>query len=644
MRTRLSSGRRGALIIAAIAAVAATILLGGSGTAALSRDDSIQFQLNQPPFHTGPQQFPYVNIAASKRGTVVRINVNTGDIVGEYSTNPDANAEADPNPSRTTVDQQGSVWVANRNESGLVAGVAKGSITRIGLIIGGTRVDKDGNPLANGQFLKGPFEHNTCVNRHGETVNDPPEPGDLTGENAGLIKTSMSGPNTDILPWPNGASEDTLGGVSTAEDECIINYTRVIGTGTRTLAIDANNDVWVGGYNNREHEQVNGAYPPAPDSGQPVPFTQFNLLCGGYGGLIDANGVLWSARGGANLLRYNISADTGQCLDNATHGDYGLGLDCLTGHIWHTSLYGNRVAELAPDGTLLSAYNHGNENAQGVAVDREGNVWVAHSLLGPSTTVGHLNTDGTLVGNVDLTPHGGSGPTGVSVDVNGNVWVANYYSDNAMRINPSLSAVGEVDMIVNLGAEASPYNYSDMTGLVAVCITEPPVLTCITIEKITDPPGGTGFMFPWAGLTDSGVVITAPIGFPLSHGESSQICPLEPGEYSFVESVPTGWLVTSIVCVGGSDITFLGSASSNFTPGDIGVTIPLSASQNVTCTFTNSTSPAVGGTVELRGDSPADSSASASARDYTAPIAAAIAAGALVLAAAGWYARRRWLR
>lgn len=167
-------------------------------------------------------------------------------------------------------------------------------------------------------------------------------------------------------------------------------------------------------------------------------------------------------------------------------------------------------------------------------------------------------------------------------------------------------------------------------------------LACITIEKITDPPGGTGFMFPWTGTTDppNSVVIDAPFGFPLSHGDSSQICPLLPGIYSFFESVPTGWSVTNIVCVGGSGITFLNSGSSNFTPGDIGVTIDLDAGQNVTCTFTNSTL-AVGGIVELPGDADTLAEASdSSTRDYTAPIAA-VAAAVVALAAAGWYARRR---
>lgn len=52
----------------------------------------------------------------------------------------------------------------------------------------------------------------------------------------------------------------------------------------------------------------------------------------------------------------------------------------------------------------------------------------------------------------------------------------------------------------------------------------------------------------------------------------------------------------------------------------------------------------IGGVTELFIDgstTPAEGSGSAS--DYTVPIAAAIAAGALALVASGWYARRRWL-
>lgn len=406
-----------------------------------------QLQLNKT---TTP--FPFVNIAASDRGTVVRIDVNTGDILGEYLTAPDGRGKS---PSRTTVDLLGNVWVANRVEFSISGGVPKGSITRIGLVIGGTRGNKnpDGSftPDPSGQYLQPPFDYNTCIDRDGD----------------GLIKTSRG--LGDILAWTNTGGVDNNGGVSTAEDECIINYTRVTGTGTRTVAIDANNDVWVGGLNNQEHEKVDGV------TGLPVPGTQFNLGCGGYGGLLDGNGVLWSARGGDQLLRYDTNTMTGTCLPFSDN--YGLGIDPNTGEIWSTTLSGNAVRKIDPNGTLLGSFTHGNNNAQGVAVDGNGNVWVAHSLFG-ATTVGHLRTDGTFVGNVPLP--GGTGPTGVAIDANGKVWVANISTDNAMRIDPNAGAIGgggfpigQVDLVVNLGSGAGPYNYSDMTGFVSIGTTAP---------------------------------------------------------------------------------------------------------------------------------------------------------------------------
>ncbi|WP_436494230.1 hypothetical protein [Actinokineospora sp. HUAS TT18] len=388
--------------------------------------------------------FPYVNVAASARGTMIRIDVNTGEIVGEWLSAPDGRGR---NPSRTTVDKLGNTWFSNRNENE----GGKGSVTRVGVIVGGSRVDAGGNPDANGDYLVGPFAYNTCEDR----------------DNDGKYATTRG--LGDIRPWTNAGGADNNGGVTTATDECLINYTRVTGTNTRTVAVDANNDLWTGGADT-DHEKVDGA------TGQPVAGTQINYGCGGYGGLIDKAGTLWSARYGNNLLRYVPSTNTGTCL-NASHGDYGLGMDPITGEIWHTNVAGNRVVKLAADGTILGAFPHGSENAQGIAVDRDGNVWVAHALFG-ATTIGHLRTDGTYVGNVTLP--GGNGPTGVAIDTNGKVWVTNINSNNTQRIDPNAGPiggggfpVGAVDMTVDLGAGSGPYNYSDMTGSVLGEITAP---------------------------------------------------------------------------------------------------------------------------------------------------------------------------
>jgi hypothetical protein len=104
--------------------------------------------------------FPFVNIACSARGTIVRIDVNTGAILGEYLTAPD---DMGRNPLRTTVDELGNVRVANRDE--YLDG--KGSVARIALVIGGVRCDADGTPNPGGQQLKPPFLYSTAVDRDG---------------------------------------------------------------------------------------------------------------------------------------------------------------------------------------------------------------------------------------------------------------------------------------------------------------------------------------------------------------------------------------------------------------------------------------------------------------------------------------------
>jgi streptogramin lyase len=387
--------------------------------------------------------FPFVNMAASARGTMVRIDVNTGQIVGEWGSAPDGRSR---NPSRTTVDRVGNTWLSNRDES--TGGL--GSVTRIGVILGGTRSNADGTPNATGDFLKPPFAYNTCADRNSD----------------GLIATSRG--LGDIRPWLNPGGVDNNGGVTSAQDECLINYVRVPGINTRTVAVDASNDLWTGGANTR-HQRVDGATGALEG---PV----VDLGCGGYGGLIDKAGNLWSARYGTNLLRYVPGSNTGACLDTS-HGDYGLGMDPNTGDIWHTTLDQGVVKKLDAAGNVAGSFPHGGPNAQGVAVDRDGNVWVAHSLFG-ATTVGHLRTDGTYVGNVPLP--GGNGPTGVAVDSNGKVWVANLNTNNAMRIDPDGGPigggglpVGAVDLTVDLGDGAGPYNYSDMTGSVLGEVTAP---------------------------------------------------------------------------------------------------------------------------------------------------------------------------
>ena len=158
-----------------------------------------QLQLNP----TYPYQFIW--IAASLRGTIIKIDTDTGEILGEYLSAPDGMGR---DPSRTTVDLNGNVWAGNREEG--VFGGSMGSVVQIGL------------------------EQNLqCEDRNGN----------------GVIDTYTGLGN--VRDWDNAGGADTNGGVSTAQDECIIKYARTNGTKVRHVSV-AGNNVWAGGFDGQD--------------------------------------------------------------------------------------------------------------------------------------------------------------------------------------------------------------------------------------------------------------------------------------------------------------------------------------------------------------------------------------------------------
>lgn len=398
-----------------------------------------QLQLNE-----SGEPFNFIWVAASARGTIVRIDTETGAVLGEYRSAPQGMGL---NPSRTTVDANGNVWAGNRNE----ASGGKGSVVHIGL-------------QENGQ----------CVDRNGN----------------GTIDTSSG--LADIKPWSNSGGADTNGGVTTAEDECIIHYVRTSGTYVRTVAVDGSNNVWIGGYGNRVHELYD-------QDGIVVPGTQFNLGCGGYGGLVDGNGVLWSANiGQSRLLRYDTVGKSGTCIP--INYSYGLGID-TNGYIWNSMYTFNTIAKLSPAGVVEPLFpkpTFGGSGDRGVAVTPlDNNVWIANSH---GSDVSRLDNDGNLVAIVPV----GATPTGVAVDAADKVWVTNLNSHNVMRIDP---ATNLVDLTVDLGAGAYPYNYSDMTGST---LTAAPDAGNWTVDYDTGVPNAPWREVSWTADVpgDSGLTVT----------------------------------------------------------------------------------------------------------------------------------------
>jgi fermentation-respiration switch protein FrsA (DUF1100 family) len=153
----------------------------------------------------------------------------------------------------------------------------------------------------------------------------------------GVIDTSTG--VDDLRAWANDTGTR---GVGTAEDECIVHFTRVRSWGTRHVSINKDNDVWVSGTGTREWDLVKGGRWSIDGSGTIIrEHNSFGIYgwagYGGYGGLMDKDGVIWSAR---NLIRWNPDLP-----DNSSttppnpilynHDSYGLCVDG-DGNVWNT--------------------------------------------------------------------------------------------------------------------------------------------------------------------------------------------------------------------------------------------------------------------------------------------------------------------
>ena len=193
-------------------------------------------------FGTAP--VPFINIPTGGRlaadrgwpytpGRIVRVNTESGRVVGEYRCTPEAFESA---PSRVVVDRQGNVWVTNRYES---AGTF--AVTKIGVLLGGERFFSP----APGLFLPHPL---------GEYVKDPVYTTGVDRDGDGYIRISAGLGN--LLGWTATAGFDldssvpsaAPGTVRQADDELITVFKRYRGSGgkSRSIALDESDDIWLG--------------------------------------------------------------------------------------------------------------------------------------------------------------------------------------------------------------------------------------------------------------------------------------------------------------------------------------------------------------------------------------------------------------
>jgi hypothetical protein len=386
--------------------------------------------------------YPFIWLPDSQGGTISKYNTVTGKEMARYRTGPNKPTLLWGNPSRTTVDVQGNVWVTNRN-------VPTGCSTSTALK---DRIDK--RQLATVVKI-GLFEAGGCVDRNGD----------------GIITTS-TGPS-DVKDWTAGWAE----GIDGAQDECILlNVALADPKATapcdaRMVAVDARNDLYVGGNTSPAVYHLDG------NTGRIKKAR--NVKRGHYGGVLSRDGYLWSNQAGSDMVeKIDPSLDQSWLYPTGKTGmpvpAYGISIDVL-GRVWVSS-WGTYFSRRDQDGSNLMVYPQGNNRstAQGITTNAQGDVFIAGSFNSPANHVGHYDKDGNFLREYQI----GTKPTGVAIDAAGNLWAAGWTANanpsspykgkvTAARINLSTGAIQEFPI-------AGPsYTYSDVTGYVVKTVTAP---------------------------------------------------------------------------------------------------------------------------------------------------------------------------
>ncbi|WGZ93853.1 MAG: Ig-like domain-containing protein [Candidatus Thiothrix putei] len=370
---------------------------------------------------TTNQTFPYIWIANSGEGTISKLDVKTGQELGRYRTGP-----GNGNPSRTTVDQDGNVWVGNRNNN---------TITKVGL-----------------------KEFGQCIDRNGN----------------GDIDTSTG--STDVKPWDGYFGDGQ--GIANAQDECVLQHVTLSAPGVSTpsdirmVAIDKDNNVFTGGHYVKSIYKVNGK------TGEIIGAT--NTQGSFYGGFVDKDGNLWAThRSDGYGVIIKVSNDLqSQNIYNVGLNAYGMALN-KHGEIWVSDAGSPNFSSFNvtdPAGTLKLHQQVGRGwqpcYAQGVAIDDNDDIFIAGCRDSYDSVVGHykrvMAESGVTVQHVANYPVG-QGPTGVAVDGNGHIWSANEYGNSASKI--TLATATASYNVETFPVGYRPYNYSDMTGRVVRTIT-----------------------------------------------------------------------------------------------------------------------------------------------------------------------------
>ncbi len=361
----------------------------------------------------------FIWIANTGEGTVSKVDTRTQVEVARYRTGPLSGGDNDP--SRTSVNGLGDVFVANR---------AGRSVSKI-------------STLAE-----------DCPDTNGD----------------GVVRTS-TGP-TDVLPW---GEDDCVLWNTSLPDGGILRAAAAQDTfGPDGELISA---VWIGGWEGIvwKLDGETGAILVRT----PSPTNNYGFALDGMGNLW-ISGRSGRGLGRIDTLRCTTTAacDVPTCDDAGadcikqqiaipgSHNPYGITVDPEQ-RVWMAMHGSSTIGRYDPATARWTVVNVGTD-CHGIAADAAGWVWAA----GWNTGVIRLDADDPMMFTV-VAGTGGRASKGMAVDIEGHVWSINQGTSDATIIEPGPTLM---DAMVETGVVPHGtlrYTYSDMTGTQLRLATNP---------------------------------------------------------------------------------------------------------------------------------------------------------------------------
>lgn len=383
---------------------------------------------NQLQLNAELTTLPFMWIANAGEDTVSKIDTTTGREVARYRTGHGpagqaghvshlGNAYAGPAPSRTAIDTEGNLYIANRRFDNRPAEVMK--------ILATGGVDRNGNGVI-------------------DTSSDL--------DNNGVISGAEILPMADL----NGDGRVQLDEV---QDERVVWVSQVGSAGAlgRSLCRDTRGHIWLGLYNTSQYfklDSATGATLAGPIS------TPGHTP---YGCLVDGTGRLWGASLGSTLLEFDTNTDS--FVASRSHAAFGsdYGIAIGNGKVYQALYGGGSFVTYDPATNSFSNIAASSFGALGIAVDSAGNIVVGNTSGG----VTKFSSTGAVIWAAPA--QGGTGEVrGVQVDSNGDVWLVHRTTANLSKYNGTTGAAMGVFPVGD-----QPYTYSDATGIAAFSTTNP---------------------------------------------------------------------------------------------------------------------------------------------------------------------------